>query len=107
MSLSFKNLKTVVNGQDYYAESVDISESISIETFSALGTKSSYAFPSNKPEGSINMTFYVTTGDELSNIESQYAKSDFISISVGPFEVSNALLNSFFLSLSFSVSVKL
>lgn len=95
MSLSFKNLKTVVNGQDYYAESVDISESISIETFSALGTKSSYAFPSNKPEGTVNMTFYVTTGDELSNIENQYAKTDFVSINVGPFQMSHALLNSF------------
>ena len=39
MSLYFKNLRTAINGQSYYAESVDISESIPIETFSALGTK--------------------------------------------------------------------
>lgn len=95
MSLYFKNLRTTINGQSYYAESVDISESIPIETFSALGTKGSYAFPSNKPEGSINMTFYLTTGDEVSNIEDQYGKSQFTDISVGPFSVENALLNSF------------
>lgn len=95
MSLFFKNLKATIDGQDYYAESVDLSESISIETFSALGTKGAYAFPSNKPEGSMNMTFYLTTGTEISNIEDQYGKTGFVDLKVGPFEMDFGLLNSF------------
>ena len=95
MSLFFKNLRTTIDGQDYYAESVDLSESISIETFSALGTKGSYAFPSNKPEGSMSMTFYLTTGTEISIIENQYGKTGFVDLQVGPFETSHGLLNSF------------
>ena len=95
MSVYYKNLKTTIDGQDYYAESVSMSESIDIEYFSPLGTKSSYTFPSNKPEGQVDMTFYLTTGSEISNIEDQYANTGFVALSVGPFSADNALLNSF------------
>lgn len=95
MSVHYKNLKTTIDGQDYYAESVSMSESIDIEYFSPLGTKSSYAFPSNKPKGQIDMTFYITTGSEISNIEDQYGTTGFVSLNAGPFSANNALLNSF------------
>lgn len=84
-----------VDGQSYYAESVDISESISIEEFSALGTKNANYFPTNKPEGSVNIGFYVTSGSEISSIESQYAETGFVQVSAGPFTMNKALLNSF------------
>jgi hypothetical protein len=54
MNASFENLVTSINGQDYYAQSVDLSESIGIEYFAAMGTRSYSAFPTSKPEGSIN-----------------------------------------------------
>ena len=38
MSLSFKNMMTSVNGVSYYADSIDISESLAIEEEGALGT---------------------------------------------------------------------
>ena len=86
---------TSVNGQTYYAESVGLSESISIEYFAPMGTKNYSAFPTSKPEGSIDITFYITTGDELAAIESGYAETGFSDIQIGPFSTDQALLNSF------------
>ena len=39
MNLEFKNMKVSVDSQDYYAESVSISEGIDLNYFSPLGTK--------------------------------------------------------------------
>ena len=80
MNAAFKNMITSINGQNYYAESVGLSESVSIEYFSAMGTKNYSAFPTSKPEGSIDIDFYITTGEELNVIESGYAVTGFSSI---------------------------
>ena len=85
MNASFKNMIASINGQNYYAESVGVSESINIEYFAPMGTKNYSAFPTNKPEGSIDLNFYLTTGDEVSVIESGFATTGFSSIQVGPF----------------------
>ncbi len=98
MQVSYKNLITDINGQDYYAQSVDLSESIEIEYFSALGTKNYSAFPRGKPEGDISMQFYLTTGSEIEAIESGYASTGFSKISIGPFSTDQALLQSFSIS---------
>lgn len=95
MSVYYKNLKTIVDGQVYYADSVDMSESVDMQDFSPLGTQASYSFPSNKPEGNMNMNFYVTSASEISKLHDQLGQTGFISLSVGPFSVSNALVNSF------------
>lgn len=95
MNAAFKNMITSINGQNYYAESVGLSESISIEYFSPMGTKSYSAFPTNQPEGSIDITFYITTGEELNVIESGYARTGFSNIQIGPFSTNQALLSSF------------
>jgi len=95
MSVYYKNLKTIVDGQTYYASSVDMSESVTMEDFSALGTKGSYSFPSNKPEGTISMNFYITDSNEVSKLHDQLGQTGFLNVSVGPFTVQNALVNSF------------
>jgi len=95
MNAAFKNMITSINGQNYYAESVGLSESVSIEYFSAMGTKNYSAFPTSKPEGSIDIDFYITTGEELNVIESGYAVTGFSSIQIGPFFTDQALLSSF------------
>jgi|TARA_Y100000289_G_scaffold19707_1_gene19023 hypothetical protein len=95
MSVRFENMLASIDGQDYYAESIDISESISIQEFSALGTKNASAFPTNRPEGTININFYITSGVEISNIEDQYAETGFVQVQAGPFTLRNAILNSF------------
>mgnify|MGYP006892409158 CR=1 FL=1 len=89
---------TSVGGQNYYAESVGLSESINIEYFAPMGTKNYSAFPTSKPEGSIDIDFYITTGSELENIESGYANTGFCTIQVGPFSTNQALLSSFSVS---------
>ena len=95
MNASFKNMVTSINGQTYYAESVGLSEGIEIEYFAPMGTKNYSAFARNRPEGSIDISFYITTGDEISAIESGYAETGFSQIQIGPFSTSRALLNSF------------
>lgn len=95
MSIYFKNMPVSIDGQAYYAESVDFSESIGIEEFSALGTKQPYYFPSSKPEGSVNVSFYITSSSEITNIQDQYSETGFINLQVGPFTLQNSLLNSF------------
>lgn len=84
-----------IDGVSYYAESVSISESIPIETFSALGTKESYVLPINKLEGNINIDFYITSSNQITKITDQYAKNNFINISAGPFSMQKCLLSSF------------
>tara|TARA_X000001036_G_scaffold300940_1_gene280015 strand:- start:2001 stop:2864 length:864 start_codon:yes stop_codon:yes gene_type:complete len=98
MNASFKNMIASVNGQNYYAESVGLSESISIEYFAPMGTKNYSAFPTSKPEGSIDITFYITTGNELDAIKSGYAETGFSTVEIGPFHTSRALLDSFSVS---------
>lgn len=95
MSIYFKNMPVSIDGQTYYAESVDFSESIGIEEFSALGTKQSYYFPSSKPEGSVNVSFYITNSNEVTNIQNQYSETGFVNVQIGPFTLQNSLLNSF------------
>lgn len=95
MSVYYKNLKTIVDGQVYYANSVDMSESVDMQDFAPMGTSKSYSFPSNKPEGTMNMNFYVTNANEITKLHDQLGQTGFISLSVGPFSVSNALVNSF------------
>jgi len=95
MSVYYKNLKTIVDGQVYYANSVDMSEGVEMQDFAPMGTAKSYSFPSNKPEGTMNMNFYVTSSSEISKLHDQLGQTGFISLSVGPFSASHALVNSF------------
>lgn len=95
MSIHFKNMKALIDNQSYYAESIEISESININYFSPLGTKSYGTIPSKPPEGTVNINFYLTTGTEIDVIESGYANTGFSQIQAGPFQLDKALLNSF------------
>jgi len=95
MSVSFKNMKASIGSQSYYAESINISESIDVDSFAALGTKNYNTIARGHPEGSIDIDFYVTTGDEIDMIESGYGSTGFTEVRAGPFIIKNALLNSF------------
>lgn len=95
MSVYYKNLKTIVDGQVYYANSVNMSDSVSMQDFSPMGTTKSYSFPSNKPEGTMSMNFYVTSASEITKLHDQLGQTGFVNLSVGPFSASNALVNSF------------
>ena len=97
---------TSVGEQRYYAESVSLSESINIEYFAPMGTKNYSAFPASKPEGSIDISFYITTGSELETIKSGYADTGFCNIQVGPFSTNQALLSSFSVSADASNIIK-
>jgi len=88
-------MKASIDGQGYYADSIEISESLPLEEFTALGTKKSYVVPVNKPEGSISISFYITSGTEISNITNQYAKYNLSTIQAGPYVINDAILNSF------------
>ncbi|MFT6604341.1 MAG: hypothetical protein ACJARO_001860 [Bacteriovoracaceae bacterium] len=95
MSVQFKNMKASVGSQDYFAESISISESIDLEYFSALGTKSQGVIASAPPEGTFSIDFYITTGNEISNIKNSYGSAAFSEVRAGPFIMKKALLTSF------------
>ena len=95
MSLSFKNMMTSVNGVSYYADSIDISESLAIEEEGALGTDNTAMVAVSPVEGSVNIGFYITTGAELSNLMNLRGSTGFINLQAGPLQTSTALLNSF------------
>jgi hypothetical protein len=95
MSVYYKNLKTTLDGQVYYANSVSISEGVEMQDFTPLGTTKSYSFPSNKPEGSVDIDFYVTSSSEITKLHDQLGQIRLLSLSVGPFSTSQALVSSF------------
>jgi len=83
-----------VNGQDYYASSISFNESIELTNYAALGSSRMNSVTAKAPE----ISFYVTTGVEISNITGQYGKTGFVSISGGPFFTTKALLGGFSLA---------
>lgn len=87
-----------INGQDYYASSISFNESIELTNYAALGSSRMNSVTAKAPEGSIDISFYVTTGVEISNITGQYGKTGFVSISGGPFFTTKALLGGFSLA---------
>jgi len=101
MSLNFKNMAVSISGSDsdltgsYYADSVSISESLSELNFATLGSNSNNSVSAKAPEGSIDVSFYITTGNEISAITGHYGKTGFIEVNVGPFKAQKSLLESF------------
>ena len=95
MSLSFKNMLSTVNGISYYADSIDISESLPIEEGGALGTDNTTMVASGPVEGTVNIGFYITTGAELSNLMNLRGSTGFLNVQAGPLQTNNAILNSF------------
>ena len=105
MSLNFKNMGVSLSGADsnitgsYYANSVSISESLSELNFGTLGSNSSNSVTAKAPEGTIDVSFYITSGTEINAITGHYGRTGFIEVSAGPFKAKKSLLNSFSLSL--------
>jgi len=95
MSLQFQNMAASITGQNYYAKSIQFAESLDIEYFDALGTNSFNVVTAQEPQGTISLSFYVTTGEEISAITGQYGKTGFVSVKAGPFSTDSALLSSF------------
>ena len=95
MSIEFKNMKATVGSQNYYAESISISESIDLEHFSALGTKNGGVIASSPPEGTVSINFYITDANEINNIKNSYGTASFSQVKAGPFTMAKALLSSF------------
>ena len=92
MSVQFKNMKASVGSQDYFAESISISEGIDLEYFSALGTKSQGVIAPTHPEGTFSIDFYITTGNEINNIRNSHGSTAFSEVRAGPFIMKKALL---------------
>ena len=68
MSLQFQNMAASITGQSYYAKSIQFSEQLSAEYFTSLGMNSFSAVAATQPEGNVSISFYVTTGEEISEI---------------------------------------
>ena len=103
MSFNFENVGAYVSGadsvgQNFYADSISISEQISEISFSAMGTNNSNTFAASAPEGSIDMSFYITGQSDMTQITGQYGGTGFTTVRAGPFTAEKALLNSFSLS---------
>lgn len=105
MSLTFENMAVAVSGEDtdlsssYYANSVSISESLGEINFGSLGSNSTNSVSAKAPEGSIDISFYITTGGEIDAITGHYGKTGFIEVNAGPFKAKKCLLNSFSFAL--------
>tara|TARA_R110002020_G_scaffold166829_1_gene354997 strand:+ start:2048 stop:2872 length:825 start_codon:yes stop_codon:yes gene_type:complete len=95
MSLQFQNMAASITGQSYYAKSIQFSEQLSAEYFTSLGMNSFSAVAATQPEGNVSISFYVTTGEEISAITGQYGRTGFVSVKAGPFSTDTALLSSF------------
>ena len=95
MSFQFKNMAASITGQLYYAKSIEFSEGLDITYFDTLGNYGTSSVLAKAPEGTVSMSFYVTTGEEISAITGQYGKTGFVSVRGGPFSAEKALLSSF------------
>ena len=98
MGVSISGTDTALNSS-YYANSVSISESLAELNFGTLGSNSTNSVTAKAPEGSIDVSFYITSGTEINAITGHYGKTGFIEVSAGPFTAKKSLLNSFSLSL--------
>jgi len=103
--MNFKNMAVSISGKQtdlnshYYAESVSISEQLSELNFASLGSNSINTATAKAPEGTIDVSFYITTGQEIEAITGHYGKTGFIEVQVGPFVASDSLLQSFDIGL--------
>lgn len=88
-------MAVAISGQKYYADSASISESLSELNFASLGGNTINTVNAKAPEGSIELSFYITTGNEITNITNQYGKTGFQEVKVGPFTAEKSLLQSF------------
>tara|TARA_Y100001937_G_C7120806_1_gene332488 strand:- start:6 stop:839 length:834 start_codon:yes stop_codon:yes gene_type:complete len=101
MSLNFKNMGFSLSGLDsnlnssYYADSISISESLNELNFGTLGGNSVNTVSARAPEGSIDVSFYITTGAEIDAITGHYGRTGFIELRAGPFTAKQSLLQSF------------
>ena len=101
MSLNFKNMAASVSGSDtdlsssYYANSISISESLSELNFGSLGSNATNSVSAKAPEGTIDLSFYITTGSEITAITGHYGKTGFLEVRAGPFTADKCLLESF------------
>lgn len=99
--MNFKNMGVSISGKQtdltshYYADSVSISESLSEINFSSLGSNAINTATAKAPEGTIDFSFYITTGQEIEAITGHYGKTGFIEVRAGPFTASDSLLQSF------------
>jgi len=99
--MNFKNMAVSISGKDsgltgkYYADSITISESLGELNFSTLGNTSVGSVTATAPQGTVNLSFYVTTGEEISAITGHYGRTGFIEVQAGPFVATNSLLDSF------------
>ena len=92
--------------QTYYADSISISENVQIEQRKIMGSNTVGVFAPTPPEGSIDVSFYLTTGMELEHLDNQVGKTGFSSVQVGPLSTSTALLNSYSVEVSSENIVK-
>ena len=101
MSLNFRNMGVSISGKDssltssYYADSISVSESLSALNFGTLGSNQVATATAKAPEGSLDVSFYITTGQEITAITGHYGRTGFIEVQAGPFKVEDALLQSF------------
>ncbi len=80
-----------IGGQKYYITSADISENVEYD----YDEKTSTSSVGSQPQGSVSMSFYVTNSQEITNIEAGFGGANFTDLSIGGFDVGNAIVNSF------------
>ena len=90
MGFEFKNTEVLINNQSYYADSVQISENADYDY-----DKDGNATVAFQPQGSVDISFYVTSSQEITNIENSFGSVDFVDLDVGSYTVTNAIVNSF------------
>jgi hypothetical protein len=98
MGVSISGTDSNLNSS-YYANSVGISESLNELNFGTLGGNSVNTVTAKAPEGSIDVSFYITTGTEIDAITGHYGRTGFIEVRAGPFTAKKSLLESFNLSI--------
>ena len=93
--LCFKNMGATYNGQNYYADSISISESAPMQEIKTLGNSNSTSYMANPVEGTVSMSSYITTGTEYSNLTGQLGKTGFKEYSAGPLSFPESHLTSY------------
>ena len=107
MSTCYKNFPVIISGDDgsyeaIYANSVALSESVSLESAESLGAKGSSAvFNMTAPQGSISVESYLTSG-LLQSLDMISSNNQNVSIKVGPYEAPSPCVLS---SMSVSVTI--
>lgn len=106
-STCYKNFPVVISYEDgsqekIYANSVSLSESVSLQSSESLGAKGASAvFNTTAPQGSISVESYVSSG-LLQSLDMIQSNNQNVSIKVGPYETPKPCVLS---SMSVSVTV--